>query len=142
MPDATVSCHETKNHGVSHASHRKRIDEPGRNSGKECGVLRALPGLLLLLLPALANAAQDDPRNTSHPPRLFPARAVDPNGDCLQFGCAPQVVGRTVTKKNVGTLALNWSITLPEVSDGSPLYVAGVRVQRRQHDLIVVTTSA
>jgi len=105
-------------------------------------VFRALSGLLLLLLPALANAAQDDPTNTPHLPRIFPARAVDPNGDCLQFGCAPQVVGRTVTKQNVGTLALNWSITLPEVSDGSPLYVAGVRVQRRQHDLIIVTTSA
>jgi outer membrane protein assembly factor BamB len=45
-----------------------------------------------------------------------------------------------VTKDNVATLVMDWSVDLPEASDGSPLYVAGVHVGRRQHDLIVITT--
>jgi outer membrane protein assembly factor BamB len=103
-----------------------------------------LSGLLLLLIPALANAAaQDDPRRAPHPLlRLGPRRNVDPNGDCLQFGCDPQPSQRAVTKDNVGTLVQDWSVALPEASDASPLYVAGIRIGRRQHDLIVVTTSA
>jgi hypothetical protein len=106
-------------------------------------VHRALSGLLLLLLPALANAAQDDPRRTPHPPlRLVQRRNVDPSGDCLQFGCDPQPTARAVTKDNVATLAQDWSVSLPEVSDGSPLYVAGVRIGPRLRDLIVITTSA
>ena len=106
-------------------------------------MLRVLSGLLLLILSAPVDAARDDPRSTPHPPRLVPpARSADPNGDCLQFGCAPLVTGRAVTKENVRTLVRDWSIPLPEAADSSPLFVAGVRVQRRQHDLIVVTTSA
>jgi outer membrane protein assembly factor BamB len=107
-------------------------------------VFRVLPGLLLLFLPALANAAaQDDPRNTPHPPfRRGPLRNVDPSGDCLQFGCAPEPVARAVTKSNVGKLVQDWSVDLPEASDGSPLYVAGVAIRGRQRDLIVVETTA
>lgn len=106
-------------------------------------MFRALPGLLLLLLPVLANGAQDDPRSTPHPPlRREPRRAVDPSGDCLQFGCDPQPVGRSVTKENVATLVQAWSVDLPEPSDGSPLYIAGVMAQRRVRDLIVITTNA
>ncbi|HEV8435237.1 MAG TPA: hypothetical protein VGR95_17640, partial [Thermoanaerobaculia bacterium] len=106
-------------------------------------MFRALPSLLLLLLPALANAALTDARNTPHPPfRRGPLRTVDPSGDCLQFGCDPEPVARTVTKDNVAKLVQNWSVDLPEASDGSPLFIAGVRVERRQRDLIVITTSA
>ncbi|HEX3108707.1 MAG TPA: PQQ-binding-like beta-propeller repeat protein [Thermoanaerobaculia bacterium] len=47
-----------------------------------------------------------------------------------------------MTKENVATLVLDWSADLPEASDGSPLYIAGVRVGRREHDLIVITTMA
>ncbi len=107
-------------------------------------MLRALPGLLLLLLPALTDAAQqDDSRNTPHPPsRLAPLRTVNPSGDCLQFGCDPQPVARTVTKQNVGKLVQDWSVNLPEPSDSSPLYIAGVHIQRRLRDIIVITTNA
>ena len=112
-------------------------------SRTEGGVLRALSGLLLLFLPALADAAQDDARNTPHPPvRRGPLRTVNADGDCLQFGCNPEPVRRMVTKENVAKLVQDWSVDLPEPSDGSPLYIAGVRVQRRLRDLIVIATNA
>ncbi|HEX3583545.1 MAG TPA: PQQ-binding-like beta-propeller repeat protein [Thermoanaerobaculia bacterium] len=106
-------------------------------------MLRALSGLLLLFLPVLTNAASDDPRNTPHPPlRRGPRRLVDTSGDCLQFGCDPEPVARSVTKDNVATLVQDWSIDLPEMSDGSPLYVSGVLAQGRVRNLIVLTTIA
>lgn len=107
-------------------------------------MFRTVSGLFLLFLPALAYAAQDDPRHAPSPPfRRGPLRIVNPSGDCLQFGCDPEPVSpRTVSKNNVAMLVQNWSIDLPEPSDGSPLYIAGVRVQRRLRDMIVITTNA
>jgi hypothetical protein len=106
-------------------------------------VLRALSVLLLLLIPALANAARDDPRNTPHPPfRRGPLKTVDPSGDCLQFGCDPDPVDPMVRRDNVAALVQDWSVDLPEASDGSPLYIARVRVRQRERDMIVVTTMA
>jgi hypothetical protein len=105
-------------------------------------VRQALSVLLLLLVPALANAARDDAKRTPHPPLRFgPLRNADPTGDCLQFGCNPQPSTLAVTKDNVGTLVQDWSVTLPEVSDASPLYVANVRVRGRIRDVIIITTS-
>jgi outer membrane protein assembly factor BamB len=103
-------------------------------------------GLLLLLLPALANAAQDDPKVIPHFPPLRVRRLIPshPDRDCLQFGCDPQqpITGRKLTKENVSKLAPDWSVTLPETADTTPAYLTGIRSGQTTHDVLVVSTMA
>jgi outer membrane protein assembly factor BamB len=95
------------------------------------------------LIPTLANGARDDAKIIPHPPPLAIRRLpVNPDADCLQFGCDPTPAGRSVTKQNVSNLLQDWSATLPESADGTPLYVTGVRSGRFIYNMVLVTTTA
>lgn len=65
----------------------------------------------------------------------------------LQFETAPlddrRIARWPLTPESVDQLGLRWKIDLPEIADGSPLYVANVPMEKnRLRDLVIVETSA
>jgi len=61
-----------------------------------------------------------------------------PPEECLQFSC--DSLPSIVTRDNVGELKEAWRITLPEIADGAPVYVAGVSTDQGTRDLLIVST--
>jgi outer membrane protein assembly factor BamB len=94
--------------------------------------------LLLIVAPIFASERDrgpdpDKPRN----PQPVPVSGTPPE-ECLQFGC--DSLPSDVSPDNVGNLKEAWRITLPDVADGAPIYVADVRTDRGQRDLLIVST--
>jgi outer membrane protein assembly factor BamB len=88
---------------------------------------------LVLLAPAVASERQ--PRA---PERERADRPSDPGEDCLQFNCQSQP--GTVTRDNVGDLALAWRIKLADIADGAPVFVSRVQTLIGEMNLLVVST--
>jgi hypothetical protein len=84
-----------------------------------------------LLLAALGSP--DHPRFT----RPFPR-----GEDWLQFNAQPASIKSAPTASTLSRLHKEWRVHIPEPTDGSPAYVAGVGTPSGRHDLLVVTTLA
>ncbi|HKO56484.1 MAG TPA: PQQ-binding-like beta-propeller repeat protein [Thermoanaerobaculia bacterium] len=102
--------------------------------------IAAALAVTLLAIPA-ALAVDKEP--IEHHQRKRP-NPFDAGHDWLGFNAAaPDVFGsadRVVTSRNVDEMKMQWKTKLPEVADGSPVYVADVETQWGVLDLVIVST--
>ncbi len=90
-------------------------------------------------------AASSVPRSATHPRASASAPARVPSGDWPTFDFDPQRSGvgpadTGITARNLGSLQVR-RVQLDGTVDASPIELAGIRVDGRARDVIVVTTS-
>ena len=94
-----------------------------------------------LLAAPIALAVDKEP--IEHHQRKRP-NPFDAGHDWLGFNAAaPDTFGtadRVVSSRNVDEMKMQWKTKLPEVADGSPVYVADVETQWGALDLVIVST--
>jgi len=88
--------------------------------------------LSLILVTFAFVSAQPD----GHDP--FPPRLAGPDWPQFDGARRPRSV---ITAENVGRLRLQWRVALPEVADGSPVYINSVLNRNQIHELLIVNTT-
>ena len=100
---------------------------------------RAILFSLLLVFLAPLNASERD--NGPDPDRRSGIRRINqapPSEDCLQFNC--ESIPSEISPDNVTQLDEAWRVLLPDIADGSPIYVSNVIADFAQRDLLILGT--
>lgn len=100
--------------------------------------------LSLLFLAAASENPRVDPGTSISPKLPTPGvllRPFDGGDSWMQFNAAPELSTRSnITAATVARMTLGWRIQLPEVADGSPLYVNDAPLASGPKDVVIIQT--
>src|SRR5439155_6363511 len=99
--------------------------------------------LALFTIPMVMEAAEKEPPERHQRKHRDP---FDAGHDWLQFNDPPDatigVAQRSVTAANVSRLRVVWRMKLPELTDGSAVYLSSVETEWGMRDLVIVLTTS